>query len=72
VGKSDLNWSEQEEDEDFEAAFKYLLLLCPDAKAHALVKSLRGSKLVEHAAKDLLRAAQLPLLPVMSRTSIKA
>ena len=35
---------------------------CP-AKAKALVKSLRNSKLVEHAAKDLLRAARLPLLP---------
>ena len=63
MSKSELNWSEQEEDEDFEAAFKYLSLLRPDAKAQALVKSLRGSKLVEHAAKDLLRAAQLPLLP---------
>ena len=27
------------------------------------VKSLRGSKLLEHAAKDMLRAANLPLLP---------
>ncbi|HEY1863675.1 MAG TPA: hypothetical protein VGG77_08295 [Roseiarcus sp.] len=62
MGKPDLKWSEEEEDEDFEAAFKYLSLLRPDTKAQALVKSLRGSKLVEHAAKDLLRAAQLPLL----------
>jgi hypothetical protein len=63
VSKPDLKWSEEEEDKDFEAAFKYLSLLRPDAKAHALVKSLRGAKLIEHAAKDLLRAAQLPLLP---------
>jgi hypothetical protein len=63
VSKSELNWSESEEDADFDAAFKYLSLLCSDRKAHALVKSLRGSKLLEHAAKDLLRAAQLPLLP---------
>jgi hypothetical protein len=63
VGKPDLKWSEQEEDEDFDAAFKYLSLLCPDTKAHALAKSLRGSKPIDHAAKDLLRAAQLPLLP---------
>ena len=34
-----------------------------DRKAHALVKSLRGSKPIEHAAKDILRAAQLPILP---------
>ena len=63
MGKPDLKWSEEEEDEDFEAAFKYLSLLCPDTKAHALVKSLHGAKPIEHAAKDLLRAAQLPLLP---------
>ena len=34
-----------------------------DTKAKALVKSLRDAKLVEHAAKDLFRAAHLPLLP---------
>jgi hypothetical protein len=32
-------------------------------KAAALVKRLRNSKLVEHAAKDLLRAARLWLPP---------
>jgi hypothetical protein len=63
VAKPELKWSEQQEDEDFEAAFKYLSLLCSDRKASDLVKSLRGSKLIEHAAKDLLRAAELPLLP---------
>jgi hypothetical protein len=63
VSKSKLKWSEKEEGEDFEAAFKYLSLLCSDRKASAIVKSLRGSKVLEHAAKDMLRAAELPLLP---------
>ena len=45
MSKSKLKWSEKEEDADFDAAFKYLSLLCSDRKAHALVKSLRGSKL---------------------------
>jgi hypothetical protein len=63
VSKSKLTWSEKEEDADFDAAFKYLSLLCSDRKAGALVKSLRGAKLIEHAAKDMLRAANLPLLP---------
>jgi hypothetical protein len=63
VSKSKLKWSEKDEDSDFDAAFKYLSLLCSDRKAHALVNSLRGSKPLEHAAKDILRAAQLPLLP---------
>ena len=34
-----------------------------------LVKSLRNAKLVEHAAKDLLRAAHLPLLPAPAHVS---
>ena len=63
VSKSELKWNEKQEGADFEAAFKFLSLLCPDRKANALVKSLRGSKVVEHAAKDMLRAAGLPLLP---------
>ena len=63
MSKPKLEWSEKGEGEDFNAAAKFLSLLCSDAKAKALVKNLRNSKLVEHAAKDLLRAAHLPLLP---------
>lgn len=63
MSKPKLEWAEKGEDEDFDAAEKYLSLVCSDAKAAALVKSLRHSKPVEHAAKDLLRAAVLPLLP---------
>ncbi len=63
MSKPNLEWAEKGEDEDFDAAEKYLSLLCADAKAKALVKSLRSSKPIEHAAKDLLRAAHLPLLP---------
>ena len=63
MSKSKLKWSEKEEGEDFEVAFKYLSLLGSDRKASALVKSLRSAKILEHAAKDMLRAAQLPLLP---------
>jgi hypothetical protein len=63
VSKPKLEWTEKGEAGDIDAAVKFLSLLCSDTKAKALVKSLRGSKLIEHAAKDLLRAAQLPLLP---------
>ena len=63
MSKSKLEWSEKGEAPDFDAAAKFLSLLYSDAKAKALVKSLRNAKLVEHAAKDLLRAAHLPLLP---------
>ena len=63
MAKPKLKWSEKEEDADFDAAFQYLSLLCADRKSRTLVKSLRSAKLLEHAAKDLLRAAGLPLLP---------
>lgn len=63
MSKPKLEWAERAEVDDLDAAVNYLSLLCSDTKAAALVKSLRNSKLVEHEAKDLLRAAQLPLLP---------
>jgi hypothetical protein len=63
VSKPKLEWAEKGEAEDFDAAEKFLSLLCSDTKAKAFATSLRDAKLVEHAAKDLLRAAHLPLLP---------
>jgi hypothetical protein len=63
VTKPKLEWTEKGEAEDFDAAARFLSLLCLDSQAKALVKSLRHARLVKHAAKDLLRAAQLPLLP---------
>ena len=63
MSKPEFEWAEKGEDDDFDAAEKYLSLLCSDTEAATLVRSLRSAKLVEHAAKDLLRAAHLPLLP---------
>ena len=63
MSKPKLKWAKKGEAEDFDAAVKFLSLLYPDIKAKALVRSLRDSRLIEHAAKDLLRAAHLPLLP---------
>jgi hypothetical protein len=60
---SKLKWSDRVEDEDIEAARRYLTLLIPDRRAAALVHSLRAAETVRHAAKDLLRASRLPLLP---------
>jgi hypothetical protein len=61
--KPKLEWTKKGEASDFDAARNFLSLLYSDAKAKALVENLRNATLVEHAAKDLLRAAQLPLLP---------
>ena len=56
-------WSKNPTHEDFAAAQIYLSLICPPARARALVAKLRRTKAVSHAAKDLLRASGLPLLP---------
>ena len=63
MSKPKLEWTKKGEASDFGAARNFLSLLYSDEKAKALIASLRKAKLVDHAAKDLLRAAQLPLLP---------
>ena len=63
MGKPDLKWSEEEEDEDFDAAFKYLSLLRPEAKARALVK--KPSRLEAYRARRerLVARGSASLLP---------
>jgi hypothetical protein len=63
MSKPAVKWTNKGENEDFDAAQKYLSLLMSNAKARALVLELRKTRRSDHAAKDLLRAAQLPLLP---------
>lgn len=57
------HWQDEPEPQDFPAAESYLsLLVGPDAAAK-LTKALRKKQPLKHfAAKDLLRAANLPLL----------
>ena len=58
------HWKDEPEEQDFPAAKSYLSLLVGQADAVKLVKSLRKQNaLVHYAAKDLLRASRLPLLP---------
>src|SRR5579864_8151798 len=52
------------EAQDYPAAKSYLSLLVGPSEAAKLVKALRAEKTISHyAAKDLLRASGLPLLP---------
>jgi hypothetical protein len=62
MSKPKLQWTKKGEASDFDAAGNFLSLLYSDAQAKALIAGLQKAKLVDHAAKDLLRAAQLPLL----------
>jgi hypothetical protein len=57
------HWQDEPEAEDFPAAESYLSLLVGAEVASKLAKALRKQEsLKNYAAKDLLRAANLPLL----------
>jgi hypothetical protein len=58
------HWQHEPEAQDYPAAENYLSLLVGRPVAHKLVKALRKETALEHfAAKDLLRASGLALLP---------
>jgi hypothetical protein len=58
------HWKDNPEVEDFPSAQSYLSLLVGKDVATKLAKALRKQKhLIHFAAKDILRASGLPLLP---------
>jgi hypothetical protein len=58
------HWKDEPEAEDFPASQSYLSLLVGVDAAMKLAKALRKQKVLSHfAAKDILRASGLPLLP---------
>ena len=58
------HWKDEPEDHDYPAATDYLTLIMGQAQADKLVASLRDAPLVRRKAKDLLRASDLPHLPM--------
>ena len=60
--KSRLSWKKKPEEEDYAGALSFLSLILPAAKSEKLVRALRKAKTADYAAKDLLRASDLPLL----------
>ena len=57
------HWKDKPEAQDFPAAESYLSLLVGPEATSKLAKALRKQRsLKNHAAKDILRAANLPLL----------
>lgn len=57
------HWKDDPEKHDYPAAADYLSLLFPPEAVAALVEGLRSVEAVDRAAKDILRASRLPLLP---------
>ena len=63
MSKGRICWKTSPGAGDLAAAGHYLSLIEPPAVAAALVRALRSAARTKHAAKDLLRASGLPLLP---------
>jgi hypothetical protein len=63
MSKRPLRWSKQPVGEDYIAALDYLSLIVTAPQAKRLVGRMRNARLLKRAAKDLLRASALPLLP---------
>lgn len=63
MSKEEIIWKKKAEEEDFEGARRFLSLIFSEAEMGKLVAALRKAKRVDYAAKDLLRAGNLPLLP---------
>jgi hypothetical protein len=57
-----VTWQSEPEEHDFPAAAAYLGLLGDDAQVSGVVDALRAAPIVHQKAKDILRAARLPLL----------
>jgi hypothetical protein len=63
MARPQVRWKKKPEIEDYDAALNFLSLIFPLVDAQKLVRALHNVKTVERAAKDLLRASELPLLP---------
>ncbi|HEX5145232.1 MAG TPA: hypothetical protein VFW21_15315 [Mycobacterium sp.] len=72
-----VTWLDKPEGHDFPAAADYLGMLTDPATVNALTDRLHTASVEHKKAKDILRAARLPLLPtdnahvVADRTKIK-
>jgi hypothetical protein len=61
--KEQVVWKKKAEAEDYQGALNFLSLIFPTAKSEKLLRVLRKASPIERAAKDLLRASNLSLLP---------
>ena len=63
MAKQRLNWKKKPETEDYDGASNFLLLIGSNAQSKKVLRALREADTLQYAAKDLLRASHLPLLP---------
>ena len=62
--KTTIKWLKAPQKHDYPAARAYLQLILQPREAKKVVARLKRSKVEEFAAKDIFRAADVPLLPV--------
>jgi hypothetical protein len=67
MAKKSTRWSPRPAAHDFKAAFNYLTMQFTTPLARKLVRSARTAPRIERIAKDILRASNLPLLPIEER-----
>jgi hypothetical protein len=63
VKKTKVRWLKKPLKHDYPAARAYLTLLLSEREAKKLVDELKQANIEEFAAKDIFRAADVPLLP---------
>jgi hypothetical protein len=63
MSKTKIKWLKQPQKHDYPAARAYLNLILQPRDAKKIVDKLKRAQVQEFAAKDVLRAANVPLLP---------
>jgi hypothetical protein len=63
MSKTKIKWLKQPQKHDYPAARTYLNLILQPRDARKIVDKLKRAQVQEFAAKDVLRAANVPLLP---------
>lgn len=63
MSKDKVLWKTDPEEHDYPAAESYLSLVANAPQVDDLIKRLKGGTSTHYKAKDMLRAADLPLLP---------
>ncbi|MGH3767783.1 MAG: hypothetical protein ACRDS0_05420 [Pseudonocardiaceae bacterium] len=59
-----VSWKAEPDEHDYPTAGSYLSLLAPASLVEELIQRLRNEQIEHYKAKDILRAATLPLLSV--------
>ncbi len=59
---TDVKWLDKPEEHDYPSARSYLNLIYDDKHADQFVAALRAAPVIQFKAKDIFRAARLPLL----------